>query len=172
MTTKLATKPEILSSASPHFRYTPEGLLVEGKPSYQQCEHELGILKRINRLAQFWIGDLLNYMEAEYGESYSQALDAFDYSLGSLANMKSVSREFDSSRRREHIPFSYYAALQSLEPAQQEELLDKVEAGEITALSHLRNRAKIIKEHSNRSKAGCEHNTIVICQLCGEVMYE
>lgn len=172
MNNKMAANPETISLQSPHFRYTPEGLFVEGKPSYEQCETELNKLKHLNKALQFFIGDLLNYMEGRFGESYSQALDAFDYSIGSLANMKSVAKEFPANRRREAIPYTYYAALQSLDKDQQEHLLDQVEMGEITALKHLRNKANIIREHSKRPKAECEHENMLICKLCGHISFE
>lgn len=169
---KSLVKSNALSLDSPHFLYTAEGLFVEGSPTFEQCETELSKLKHINKALQFFIGDLLNYMEGQFGESYSQALDAFDYSIGSFANMKSVAKEFPADRRRESIPYTYYAAIQSLDAEIQEDLLDKVETGEIATLSHLRNRAKIIRKHSGASKAECEHENMLICKKCGFVSFE
>lgn len=169
---KLPTQSESLSLVSPHFNYTIKGLFIKGQPSFEICEQELYKLKKINTACQLWIGMLLNYMEDKWGEDYSQVLDALDYSAGSLANMQSVAREFPPERWRDGIPYSYYQAITSLSKDQQEKLLDQVEAGQIMALKHLRNKARIIREHSKKPKAGCEHDTMVICKLCGEVMYE
>lgn len=173
MTNQLSRRNEHtdIFDANRHFHLTSGGLSIFNNPSFADCEEYLGKLKTLNHIVQFAIGDLLNYVEDAYGD-YSQMVDVLDYTLGSLANFKSVSKEFSPERRRERVPFSYYAALQSLEPAQQDELLDKVEAGEITALSHLRNRAKIIKEHSKRPKAGCEHDYMTVCKYCGKIAFE
>ena len=169
---KLATKSEILSLVSPHFKYTSKGLTIEGRPSFQICEQELYKLKTINTACQLWIGILLNWMQDNFGEDYSQVLDALDYSVGSLANMQSVAREFPPERWREGIPYSYYQAITSLDKEQQEKLLDEVESGQITALKHLRNKASIIRKHSGVSKTECEHENMLICKKCGKIAFE
>lgn len=153
-----------------NFHYTKQGLMVHGLPSFEDCEQQLSVLRTVSGACQLWIGDLLNYMEGAFGEEYAQVLDALDYSAGSMANMKSVSKAFPPSRRRENIPYGYYQAVQGLPADEQEELLDKVESGEITSLRHLRNKAR--KSKATQGQEPCNHEMVRTCIRCGEVVDE
>lgn len=153
---------------SHHFRYTKKGLFVHGLPSFEECEQELNVLKEINAVCQFLIGDLLNYMEVSYGETYTQAVTAFDYSVQTLANMKSVARAFPPSRRREGIPFSHHAAIQGLPNEQQNELLDEIEKEHLN-IQHLRNKVRQLKG-TNKNPEPCSHEAVMTCMHCGKVM--
>lgn len=162
-----------LSLNKKYFQLTPQGLQIQSNPTFEACEEGLHVLRKVDHCIQWAIGDLLNYMESKWGETYAQAVDAFDYSVGSLANMKSVAKAFEPSRRREKVPFSYYPAIQGLDKEDQETMLDQVENGEIDSLSHLRNKAKIIKKHSTVPKSECiEHEIISVCKKCGVVTWE
>ncbi len=92
-------------------------------------------LRKINGAIQWALGDWINYGEREYGERYSQALEASDYSnLGSLYNIAYVSRTIETSRRREDVLFSQHAELAVLPPDKYEEVMDKVEEEKLSVL--------------------------------------
>lgn len=77
---------------------------------------------------RWWIGDAIRFGERKYGEMYSQALDDTPYVYGTLANSVYVADHIEISLRSENLGFSHHAAVASLEPEEQEELLSKAEA--------------------------------------------
>ena len=164
----MAETKDIAMQDTPYFQHTPTGLMIHGLPSFKECCDHLNTLKMINVVSQFWIGDLLNYMEVSYGETYTQAVTAFDYSVQTLANMKSVARAFPPSRRREGIPFSHHAAIQGLPNEQQNELLDEIEKEHLN-IQHLRNKVRQLKG-TNKNPEPCSHEAVMTCMHCGKVM--
>lgn len=150
------------------FHHTRTGLIVHGLPSWNECVEHLANLRTAEIAVQLCIGDLLNFMEAQWGEDWTQAVDAFDYNVRSLGNMKSVARAFPPTRRRENIPYTYYQAIQGLSEEEQERLLDMVET-ENLHVRHLRNKVRALKGEKGEAWA-CIHNPITVCALCGEEM--
>lgn len=65
-------------------------------------------LREIEGAVLWWIGDWLNYGEQRYGEMYSQALEATEYSYGSLANAKHVSSKYEISSRDENLSWTHH----------------------------------------------------------------
>lgn len=89
---------------------------------------EIGLkLQSVERSVMWWLGDWLRYGERQYGETYSQALDATDYAYQTLANAAWVAEKVEFSRRRENLPFSHHAEVASLTPDQQDRMLDAAE---------------------------------------------
>jgi hypothetical protein len=128
------------------------------------------LLFTIERNAQWWVGEWIRYGERSYGERYSQAIQmATGYAASSLANMAYVAGRFDPSRRREELTFSHHAAVASLPPDEQDELLDRAER------DHLPVRALYEAVRVRRGEvplptldeAVCEHE--FQCRRCGEV---
>lgn len=111
----------------PGFVLHTSGLTVNGNPTFEEWE-ELGkFLKKTNKCVQFWIGDWLNYGEHTWGEKYSQALEELDYTHGGLKNIAYVSGRIDLSRRRDSLPFSIYQEVASLDPEEQDLVLEKAD---------------------------------------------
>lgn len=79
---------------------TPTGLIVHGDvPFLVWLEYGKG-LARVKGALGWAIADWLNFGEAKYGETYSQALELFpDYSYQTLANLKSVGHRVPASER-------------------------------------------------------------------------
>ncbi len=105
-------------------------------------------LKTVGTAVQFWIGDWLNYGEAEFGEMYSQALDATGYDIKTLQNMKYVAVKVDSSRRREDVDWSSHAEVAGLDGDQQDKVLEKAAK---EGLSKLGVRTEVAKLKSGRN---------------------
>lgn len=82
-------------------------------------------LKRVETGIQWWIGDWLNYGESEYGEKYSQALDATDYTYQGLSDIAYVCKNYEISRRRDNVSFSAHRELLSLDKNAQDEALEQ-----------------------------------------------
>jgi len=59
---------------------------------------------------------------------YEEAIAATGYDYGSLRNQKTVASEFDLSRRRDNLPWSFHAEVSGLPEVAQERLLNQAEA--------------------------------------------
>ncbi|MCW2226998.1 MT-A70 family methyltransferase [Bradyrhizobium elkanii] len=65
-------------------------------------------LRGVEGAIQWWIGDWLNFGEKKYGETYSQAIDATEYTYQSLADAKWVSEKFGFSDRSENLSWTHH----------------------------------------------------------------
>jgi len=119
--------------AGTDFSFSATGLTVTGQPSFDEWLRLGDQLRYINGAVQWWIGDWLNFGERAYGEKYSQALDATDYSYQNLATMKWVATEFPMTRRRNGLSWTHHREVAGCEPVVQDVLLDQTEDGEWTA---------------------------------------
>lgn len=113
------------------FRMQATGMVANGKPDFEQWLDFGRGLWKLRTSVQWSIGDWLIYGEMVYGEMYAQALVQTRYTYGALANMASVARAFESSRRRENLSWSHHEAVKSLSEDMQDELLDKAERQEL-----------------------------------------
>lgn len=89
-------------------------------------------LGELNKRMQWWIGDWLNFGEAQYGEKYSQAMDATELDYGSLRNIASVARKFPPKYRNPNVTFSHHAVLTTLELDDAKNVLKKIEEHGLT----------------------------------------
>lgn len=116
------------------FRFGKAGLEVEGKPDFNTCNNAVTTLKAAHNIIQLAIGDLLNYMQGRFGEAYSQALEASDYSGGTAANVQWVARKVAPEvRRLETLTFDHHRAVAPLPVEQQIEWLDRAEREGLSA---------------------------------------
>jgi hypothetical protein len=115
------------------FDATPSGLIITGEPSYEVWEAYGAALCTIEGAMPFIIGDWLNFGHALYGEKYVQALTKWpDRKLQTLINYAYVARNVPMPRRREDVSFSVHAEVASLEPAEQEDVLERAAEQELT----------------------------------------
>jgi len=80
-------------------------------------------LSRVEKAVLWWIGDWLNYGEREYGETYTEALEETDYSLGTLQQAKFVAAHVEPLSRLKDVPWSIHQAVATLAPERQKQLL-------------------------------------------------
>lgn len=98
--------------------------------SYGEWESLVEYLMRMEQSVQWWLGDMLRYGEAAYGEKYAQAAILTGRSVGTLANWVYVSGAFPPDRRRSTVRWSCYRELAPLkDPEAQDSWLDAVEEG-------------------------------------------
>ena len=88
----------------------PEGLSFDDWSAVGQT------LKNVEESRLWWVGDWLNYGEAGYGETYSQAVEVSGYGYGTTANAKWVSGRIEISRRRESLSWAHHYEVAALEP--------------------------------------------------------
>lgn len=96
------------------FQFTATGLVVQGQPTFEQCETMINRLHIVKDAVQMWLGDLLNYMEERWGEAYAQVVDGLDYAEGSLNNYQRVARQVPPPLRNEALTYNHYAAVAPL----------------------------------------------------------
>lgn len=107
------------------FQFTQTGLIVQGQPTFEQCEAMINKLHVVKDAVQMWLGDLLNYMEGRWGESYAQVVDGLDYAEGSLGNYQRVARQVPPPLRNENLRYNHYAAVAPLPKEKQVYWLEK-----------------------------------------------
>jgi hypothetical protein len=120
---------------------TDTGWCPLGDMSFEQWEAAGQQLQRMGRAWQWWIGDWVRYGEQRYGEKYAQAIELTGLEYGTLANIISVARRVDTSRRRENLSWSHHAEVASLEPPEQQAWLERAEHDGLT-VAKLRSRLR------------------------------
>ena len=87
-------------------------------------------LLSMEQSVQWWLGDMLLYGEAAYGEKYAQAATLSGRSINTLANWVYISKAFPQNRRRESVRWSCYRELAPIRDEQEQDgWLDAVEDG-------------------------------------------
>lgn len=111
----------------PGFVLEKTGMVPEGKPTFDQWKIALSTLERIDGAVHWWIGDLLNYGEITYRETYDDAVEKTGFERKTLWDDKWVSERIENSRRRESLSWSHHKEVASLEPDEQDDLLSQAE---------------------------------------------
>lgn len=111
------------------YTLTDTGLEVSGQPTFAEHESVGEFIRRVHKASPWWVVDWLAYAEsrAEWRERREQLVDAGVYAEKTIRNMEYIGRRLPKSRRRDNIDFTLHAEVASLEPAEQEEFLDRVE---------------------------------------------
>ena len=111
---------------------------------------------------QLFVGDLILYGEAHYGETYAQYVDLLGNPYNTLAQWKHVASRFPYETRTEGVPFSVYQITASLEPLEARlEMVRRYACGELEDTTELGDEVK-------RERAG-EPNVDLLpeCPACG-----
>jgi hypothetical protein len=135
------------------YKFHALGVEPIGNPTFEDWESAFSFAKKSEQSVQFWVGDLINSIESSrYSDKYSQALDATEYSLGSLQNNKYVASKVPLENRRPELSFEAHKAVAPLSPEKQKEYLDKaVENG--WTIKELRQEIGHPKLNSNKNQS-------------------
>lgn len=87
---------------------TRTGLSIPEGVEFERWEEIGKQLKLIEGSVLWWIGDWLNYGESKYGETYSQALEATDYSYDTLKQAKRVSARYEMGNRLPNLSWLHH----------------------------------------------------------------
>jgi N6-adenosine-specific RNA methylase IME4 len=113
----------------------------------------------MGRGVQWWTGSWWAFGEARYGERAKAAASGiFGRSFGGLMNLASVSRAFETSRRREVLSFTHHAEVAALEPAEADALLDEAVRDDLSTRD-LRARVAAVTHRKRLEKV--EANSLV-----------
>lgn len=133
----------------PECTFATTGLIIPPGMEFERWQQLGSDLRKAAKGIQFWIGDWIRYGEHEYGDRYTQAIQATGKDAQTLMNYVYVAEHVEISRRRENVDFSIHAEVASLPPKEQEKILSKAAAGEPT-VRDVRREARRIKRRLNQ----------------------
>lgn len=113
-----------------HFTLTPVGLLLNGKPTYEEWERFGEMLRLFENGVQWMIGDWLNIGELEFHELASQVIDHEKWAPETVRVYRWVAKEVPQENRRAELTFSHHQEVAGMGKDRQREWLDKAVKGD------------------------------------------
>jgi hypothetical protein len=101
------------------------GLVLTTEIPYDQYESLLAYIASVHRRSAWALGDALIYGEAAYGERYAQAAVVTGFTEQYLQNLASICRRVPRPRRRPELSMGHHDVVAKMEPAEQEEWLER-----------------------------------------------
>jgi hypothetical protein len=129
-------------------------------------------LGSIGRCSQWWVGDWLRYGTVRWGEKYVEAAKITGYDPKSLRNIAYVASRYELSRRRDSLSWSHHAELAMLDPAEQDEWLDRASQDRLSVSdlrTELRAQGRGSKNRTDDDSIG-EDPVSVTCPNCGHAI--
>ena len=125
------------------FRFTRTGLEVTGTPGFDEWQAFGQTLFGLSNASLWAIGDWLVYGEGrgDWGETYTQAIDATQKSYDTVKRAAWVSEAFQLGRRRPNLSWSHHREVAGLPEPEQDRWLD-VAARESLSRTDLRERVR------------------------------
>lgn len=145
------------------FKLHKIGLEPIGEPTFDQWQECGQFIQKASGSVSLWLGDWLNYGEKKWGEKYAQAIEDTGLDYQTLKNASWVAGKIDLSRRRDTLPFGQHAEVASLEPNQQNEVLDWAESEHAT-IKEVRQKVKEIKRQK-------QLNQIITSSPTGQIIH-
>lgn len=124
---------------------TPTSLELTDDLPYDKAELIAIYFGEMSRHLQWWVGDLLVFAEAHFGDDFAQLAVSTGLSEQALLRRMYVCREVPRNRRRAGLPFSVHMVVASLNGREQERWLKKAEDGGWSA-QELRSRMKAARK--------------------------
>jgi hypothetical protein len=119
--------------------------------SFDEWAKEGRRLRAVHNGVLWAVGDWLNFGEAEWGERYTQAVEATGYAQSFLQNVKWVAAKFPAPERRGALSFSHHSEVASLEPETAKAFLTVAEHDGMTT-ADLRKQVKEAKAAQKRAE--------------------
>lgn len=114
MEISVSPQPLELDENKSPFEVSRLGMVVSGEPSLEECTLEYENLMFVFHYSLLWIGDLLNYADSKFGESFAQMVSE-SWGERTISNIKWVTKKVPLSRRQEPLTFSHYAEVAALD---------------------------------------------------------
>ncbi len=108
------------------FHFFSTGVQITGRPEVEEWQGPLQFAVWCQRAGPWWIGDMINSGEDNFGESFSQACEGL-VSTEMLSRYASVARRVPFENRRPGLSWSAHAAVARLPSSQQRQLLATAE---------------------------------------------
>jgi hypothetical protein len=90
------------------------GLILPDNLSFEEWREAGSWIGRGTNALRWWVGDWLLYGHQKFGEMQAEVHDITGLSYASLANAKSIAKEFIFSRRREKLSWGHHREVASL----------------------------------------------------------
>src|SRR5260221_2889841 len=116
-----------MNTVQASFDFSRCGLTPIGNPTFEECLSALKLIDKVESSKHWWIGDLLNHVEAKYGEKYEEAIKETGFDYQTLRNDRWVASSVELARRRDSLSFGHHAEVASYAPQEQAILLEKAE---------------------------------------------
>jgi hypothetical protein len=144
-------------ASTPLLSPTPFALDLPEELSFDQWRSIGHRLCRAGQGLNWHIGDWWAFGERQYGDRAAAAAEGiFGLEFGTLANLATVSRAFETSRRREHLSFTHHAEVAALPSEAAEQLLEKAEREHLSTRD-LRREAQVLKGPASPRVSTNEH---------------
>lgn len=143
------------TSATDWFDIGPTGVQARGDVPQAVWESVTVSLLNFAKALPWVIGDLLNYGEASYGETYAQAIDMTGLSYHTLARYRSVAAAIPYEQRAVGVPWSYYTKIKTLPPGERQEWIERAAAGDFGNGDDLRDAIKDNEDPPTLTKVLC-----------------
>lgn len=138
--------PESIVAQHGPFVMLANSIFLTSEPTEEQWRDATVWAQRVEKASPFWVADLIAYGEQkhEWGETYSQAIEATGKAAGTLMNQVYVAKAVPPDRRLPGSTMSHCQEVASLEPAEQVAWLQKA-ADEDLSAKELRQAIKVSK---------------------------
>lgn len=124
---------------------TPTGLQFDGETPIEVWAPLTVRLIVAHKRLEWALADCINFGESAYGDLYAQWVTETGLSKKTLANIASVGRSIERSRRREALSFAHHAEVAYLPIPEQNRLLEAAERASLTRYE-LRDEAREVRE--------------------------
>lgn len=136
------------------FKLTPDGLKVEGKPTFPSFRETLHAARYLEERSPFWMVDLLAYAKTrpDWERWLDQIVDAERYTKKSADRMASLGKRIlPPGQRVDGMSLAHHAAVVTLSPEAQVEVLEAARADHLSAdetferVKKLRGKQRILR---------------------------
>lgn len=102
-----------------HFTLGPTGLIVKGRPNFEEWSNIGSMLRLFEQGVQWLIGDWVCFGEGEWGDKTAQVIDAEQWSAETVRVYRWVASKVPLTRRVPGLDFSHHMAVAEMTPSQQ-----------------------------------------------------
>jgi N6-adenosine-specific RNA methylase IME4 len=107
------------------------GLIIRGKPSFDEWARMGAFLHAVEKANHWWIGDWLLYGEGHYQDRVDQVINSDDgWNEQTVKDDRWVALSVSESRRRDALSFSHHKEVAEMQPEDQDVWLQRAEEGQ------------------------------------------
>jgi hypothetical protein len=119
-------------------------LEIDGVPSLKDWEEVLNTLIWFSKNTPWWIGDLVKYGEARFGEGFYAAINPDPTTADMIGRHAGVSRAFPVSQRDEGLSWTHHREVTKLKPAERKLVFEYAKRNGI-ASGKMREAVRVLK---------------------------
>jgi hypothetical protein len=113
------------STDQPSWVYQQTGILFDEGTTWEEWEKLWNNVQQIHRSVLWFCGDALKFADRKWPDKWPQAVDG--YATETMNVAKWVAERIELERRRPNVSYTIHRTVASLEPADQDKLLDRAE---------------------------------------------